>query len=336
MITTPKNAFATDYSAVQIDWSPADYEAFGRKTQLFSHSYNQLPMFETSALIALLDTYPRSALQAFTMGSDPERRSDWQCVDIAPESSGADLWRAVEKGRLWLNIISLEKHSQDYAALVKSMYAHLDQRCPHLGKLTASYTTLLISSPGAQVYYHMDESPNMLWHISGQKRLWVYPAMDLRFVPQEFLEEIYTGERSEFLPYESAFDKAAESFLLTPGKVVSWPHNAPHRIENLTMNVSLTTSFEAPLQRRRSLVQQANRYMLRPLGIQNRSMAEEGLRPAIKRLSYRVINKVKPFKPTKHPHDDYITDLQIDPNADNGLRRLDKAVVASFSKNRKN
>ena len=147
------------------------------------------------------------------MGTDKTNRSEWQSVDIHPDSSGEDLWNAVEKGRLWLNIISLEKHSKDYAELVRGMYRHLDQHCPHLGDLVASYTTMLISSPGAQVYYHMDESPNMLWHISGQKRLWVYPAMDLRFVPQDFLEEIYTGEIAEFLPYDPSFDEAAESFF---------------------------------------------------------------------------------------------------------------------------
>ncbi|MGB3299696.1 MAG: hypothetical protein WBA76_15630 [Phormidesmis sp.] len=334
MTTTPKTIAAPSYATPLIDWSTEDYAAFGRKTQLFDHSYHQLPLFEKSALITLLDSYPRSYLQAFIMGTDKTQRADWKSVDIHPNSSGEDLWNAVEKGRLWLNIISLEKHSQDYAKLVKEMYAHLDEHCPHLGDLVASYTTLLISSPGAQVYYHMDESPNMLWHISGQKRLWVYPAMDLRFVPQDFLEEIYTGEISEFLPYDAEFDQSAESFLLTPGKVVSWPHNAPHRIENLTMNVSLTTSFRAPMQQRRALVQQANRYILRNLGIKNRSMQEDGLGSTAKRFSYRVINKLKPFKPTKHPHDDYVTNLQIDPSEPNGLRILDKAVVASFSKDR--
>ena len=294
MITTPKTVAAPNNTTPLISWSPEDYAAFDRKTQ----------------------------------------RSDWKSVDIHPDSSGEDLWNAVEKGRLWLNIISLEKHSRDYAKLVQRMYAHLDERCPYLGDLIASYTTMLISSPGAQVYYHMDESPNMLWHISGQKRLWAHPAMDLRFVLQDFLEEIYTGEISEFLPYKAEFDNAAESFLLTPGKVVSWPHNAPHRIENLTMNVSLTTSFRAPTQQRRALVQRANRYILRNLGITNRSMAEEGIGSAIKRFSFRVINKIKPFKPTKHPHDDYVTNLQIDPNAPNGVQVLDEAVVASFSKDR--
>lgn len=335
MVATTPNISTPNYAQPRINWSPNDCAVFGRKTQLFDHSYNQLPLFEKSALIALLDSYPRACLQAFTMGTDKTQRSDWQSVDIHPDSTGADLWNAVEKGRLWLNIISLEKHNADYAELVKGMYAHLDEHCSHLGDLVASYTTMLISSPGAQVYYHMDESPNMLWHISGQKRLWVYPAMDLRFVPQDFLEEIYTGEISEFLPYEPEFDNAAERFLLTPGKVVSWPHNAPHRIENLTMNVSMTTSFRAHTQRRRSLVQQANRYILRNLGVKDRSMREDGFRSATKRFTYKVINKIKPFQPTKHPHDDYITNLQIDPSAPNGIRILDKAVVASFSKDRK-
>ena len=335
MIATHKKNADIDYSAPLIKWSEEDYSAFGRQTQLFSHQYHQLPLFETSELIALLDTYPRENLQAFTMGTDPAGLDEWKSVDIAQASTGEDLWKAVEKGRLWLNIISLEKVSKDFNELVKGMYAHLSDRAPHLGNLTASYTTLLISSPGAQVYYHMDESPNMLWHMRGQKRLWVYPALDLDIVPQSFLEEIYTGEISEFLPYKPEFDQKAETFLLTPGKVVSWPHNAPHRIQNLDMNVSLTTSFRAPFQQRRALVQKANRYILRNLGIQNRSMREDGLRAATKRFSYRAINKIKPFKPTKHPHDDYITDLQIDPNEPNGVRQLPQPIEASFSKHRK-
>ncbi|MGD1899896.1 MAG: hypothetical protein ACFB16_23480 [Phormidesmis sp.] len=335
MIATPKAANSKpDYTVPRIDWSAEEYAAFGLKNQLFKHSYHTLPLFQKDALIQVLDTYPREWLQAFTMGPDPTIRSDWQSVDIHPNSSGQDIWNAVEKGRLWLNLIFLQKYAQDYADIVEGMYDYVGQHCPQLGGPKASFTTLLISSPGAQVYYHMDQSPNMLWHMSGQKKLWVYPAMDLRLVPQNFLEEIYSGEVSEFLPYKRDFDRYAEQFLLTPGTVVSWPHNAPHRIENLTMNVSLTTSYQAPLQLRRERVQKANRYILRNLGIKHRSLKETGIRSNIKQLSYRVINKVKPFKPTKHPHDDYVTDLQIDPSRPNGVRQLEKAVTASFSKHR--
>ena len=63
-------------------------------------------------------------------------------------------------------------------------------------------------------------------------------------------------------------------------------------------------------------------------------MEEVGAGPSLKRLSYRVINKVKPFKPMKHPHDDYVTDLQIDASAPKGIRKLEQAVTASFSKHR--
>jgi len=334
MIATPKENRTIDYTQPRISWSAEGYAAFGRKNQLFEHGYHTLPLFQRDTLIDVLDNYPRKWLQAFTMGPDPTVRSDWQSVDIHPDSSGQEIWQAVEKGSLWLNLIFLQKFSQDYADLVEGMYEHVGEHCPHLCGPKASFTTLLISSPGAQVYYHMDQSPNMLWHMSGQKKLWVYPALDLRLVPQDFLEEIYSGEVSEFLPYEREFDQYAQAFLLTPGTVVSWPHNAPHRIENLSMNVSLTTSFQAPLQLRRERVQKANRYILRNLGIKNRSMKETGVRSKFKQLSYRVINKVKPFKPTKHPHDDYVTDLQIDPTAATGVRRLDEAVVASFSKHR--
>jgi len=323
-----------DYTAPHLSWSDEDYAAFGLKNQLFKHSYHELPLFQKDTLVEVLDSYPREWLQAFTMGADPTIRSEWQSVDIHPDSSGQDIWQAVEKGRLWLNLIRLQKYSQDYADIVEGMYRYVGEHCPQLGGPKADFTTLLISSPGAQVYYHMDESPNMLWHMSGQKKLWVYPAMDLRLVPQDFLEEIYSGEISEFLPYQSAFDDYAEQFLLTPGTVVSWPHNAPHRIENLSMNVSLTTSYQAPQQNRRKRVQKANRYILRNLGIKNRSIEEVGIRSNVKQLSYRLINKVKPFKPTKHPHDDYVTDLQIDPHAPSGVRQLDQAVTASFSKHR--
>ena len=102
MITAPSNRTTPDYSLPRIKWSEADYATFGRQTQLFSHEYNQLPLFETSELIALLDNYPRKSLQAFTMGSNPTARNEWKSVDIAKESTGEDMWNAVEKGnRFW-------------------------------------------------------------------------------------------------------------------------------------------------------------------------------------------------------------------------------------------
>lgn len=297
------------------------------------HTYHQKKLFDKSELIALLDEYPRKWLQAFTMGEDPCTPEHWACVDIADSTNGDSLWRAVETGRLWLNITHIEQVSAEYRSLIEGMYAHLAEHCPHLQNPRANYSTLLISSPTAQVYYHLDAEPNMLWHMRGQKRIWVYPAMDTKFVPQNLLEDIYAGEIDENLPYQPSFDQSAEEYLLSPGDVASWPHNGPHRIVNQDMNVSLATSYYTPSIYKRQYVQLANRFILRELGIKSRSMAEEGTIPAFKRVSYRLVNKIKPFT-RKDRAGSYRTDLQVDADSPLGFRKLDVPRPPSFARHK--
>lgn len=317
-------------STSALDWSDEQYRQFGLVPQITPHHYHTLPLFQTDTLIKLLDEYPRKHLQAYSMGTDPLRNDDWRQVDIADNTSGQDLWRAVESGRIWLNLVHIEENRQEYRELIDAMYVHLGEHCPHLKNPKGTHSALLISSPGAQVYYHLDAEPNMLWHIRGEKDVWLYPAMDPELVPQDYLEDIYAGEIGENLPYRSEFDERAMHYRLKPGEAASWPHNGPHRIVNIDMNVSLATSYYTPVVYKRQYVQLANRFLLRNLGIKNRSMAEEGLMPAAKRLAYRIINKIKPFKRRKRSAS-YITDLQLDPDAPLSLRKLDEPKLASFA-----
>ncbi|MEM7377984.1 MAG: hypothetical protein AAF460_10810 [Pseudomonadota bacterium] len=314
-----------------IAWSESEYAQFGNVPMVSRHRYHERTLFDKPELVELLDNFPRKWLQAFTMGDDPCEPADWGCVDIPADATGELLWRAVEGGRLWLNITHVEEYSRDYADLVGDMYAHLGEKCPHLQNPQPNYSTLLISSPGAQVYYHVDAEPNMLWHLRGQKRVWIYPAMDTSLVPQHLLEDIYAGEIDENLPFDPSFDDRAESFLLSPGDVASWPHNGPHRIVNEDMNVSLATSYYTPAIYKRQYVQLANRFVLRNLGVASRSMAEEGMMPAMKRMTYRVVNKIRPFK-RRDRSASYLTDMQVDPDAPLGIRRLPEMRHASFSK----
>lgn len=316
-----------------ISWNTQEYDSFGLVAQVNKHRYHELPLFDDASLIRLLDDYPRRWLQAFTMGDDPADSSDWKCVDIDESSTGEELWQAVTHGRLWFNITHIEKYSKDYEALIDGMYDHIGEHCPHLQHPKANYSTLLISSPKAQVYYHLDAEPNMLWHLRGEKKIWVYPAMDTRFVAQNYLEDIYSGEIDENIPFDPAFDAEASEYLLSPGDVASWPHNGPHRIVNQNLNVSLATSYYTPTVYKREYTQLANRFLLRQMGIKNRSMEEDGLIPSFKRFSYRAINKIKPFKRVDRSAG-YITDLQVDPNSPLGLRKLPESQYASFSNQR--
>jgi len=248
-----------------LTWTEDEFANFGVTGQVTSHRYHELPLFDRDTLIDLLDAYPRRHLQAFTMGENPCLNDEWRCVDIDPTTTGDELWRAVMNGRLWLNVTHIGEHSRPFADVIASMYRDLGHHCPHLENPVPNYSTLLISSPGAQVYYHLDAEPNMLWHMRGRKRLWIYPAMDTQFVPQEFLEDIFAGEIDENFPFDPAFDAQADEYLLQPGDVASWPHNGPHRIVNVDLNVSLATSYYTPSIYKRQYVQLANRFLLRPL-----------------------------------------------------------------------
>lgn len=316
-----------------IQWTDEQYATFGLIPQVSPHRYHESSLFDEPELIKLLDVHPRRRLQAFTMGEDPTRRDEWSCVDIPDDMDGATMLQAVKGGRLWLNITHVDSVNPQYAELIEGMYAHLGKHCSHLRDPRSDYSTLLISSPGAQVYYHLDAEPNMLWHLRGTKKVWLYPAMDTRFTPQNYLEDIFAGEVDENLPFDLSFDKEADEYLLSPGDVASWPHNAPHRIQNIDLNVSLATSYYTPAIYRRQYTQLANRFLLRGMGIKNRSVREDGVVAGMKRMSYRVINKIRPF-PRKDRSATYITNCQIDPSQPLGYRLLDEHIPASFSQTR--
>lgn len=312
------------------NWTPEQYASFGRRVIRAEHQYHQYPLFKDDAIISLLDNYPREWLQCFTMGYNPADFSEWKAVNIAKETTGEELFAAAQKSRFWVNITHIEEFDNSFAELVNNMYAQIGENCSHLHHVRPDYSTLLLSSPGIQVYYHLDANPNTLWHLRGKKNFWIYPAMDPRFTPQQFLEDIIAGDIDEDLPYKPEFDQFAEQYVLEPGQVVAWPQNAPHRVENIDLNMSLTTSFTSRESRRRFGVQLANKYLMRPMGVQRPSQQEFGPVPALKDASYRVINKLRPF-PRKNRTAYYETDLEVDAESPNGMRQLSQRVMPAFS-----
>lgn len=317
-------------SSAAINWTPEEYANFGVKPQVTSHAYHELPLFHDDALTQLLDSYPRENLQAHTMGVDPLHYQDWVQLNISAETTGAEILQAVRKGRIWVNLTHIEQHHAEFSELIAGMYRHLDERCEQLRNPKSTHSALLISSPGAQVYYHLDAEPNMLWHMRGQKHIWMYPAMNMDIVPQDFLEDIHAGVIDEDIPYKPEYDQLAVHHLLNPGDAASWPHNAPHRILNVDLNVSLATSYSTPDTDKRQYVQLANRFLLRGLGIKKRSMAETGPMAALKRTVYRAVNRIRPFK--RRAIANYMTNLELDPNSPTGMRTLPEQTLPAYAR----
>ena len=135
----------------------------------------------------------------------------------------------------------------------------------------------MISSANAQVFYHLDVPLVSLWQLRGRKKVWVYPVAD-PYVGQEVLERIVLKETAEQFTFDPAWDAGAQAYDLTPGTMVTWAQNAPHRIENGPMlNVSLSIEFMTPQALMRANVIYANGVMRRRLGARPR--VQDGFTP---------------------------------------------------------
>jgi hypothetical protein len=283
------------------DWTPEKAEAFGRETVRFAHGLHERPMFADEGLIEVLDRYPREKLGVFTMGENPVEWRTWR-RGAAPDLSGEELLEAVRRGRIWLNLREVNHHLEPYADLAGEIFGDIEAAA---GVKTFRHDVgLLISSPNAQVFYHLDATPVTLWQIRGEKRMWVYPRQ-APFVTDEEIERIVLREQAEQFPYRPEWDDAAEVVEMLPGVMVSWPQNAPHRLVNGPMvNVSLSIEYLTPAAMMRANVIYANGVIRRRLGARPRladgytaaNLAKFGLARAAKalKLQKEVSTKAPP------------------------------------------
>jgi len=267
-------------------WTPEKARAFTDETLAFEHGLHERPMFSDDGLISLLDRYPRDRLGVFTMGHDPVDWQSWR-RGAAGDLSGEQLLAAARQGRIWLNLRHANDYLPEYAALEQEIFA---EKTAMSGRRTFKRDLgMLISSPNAQVFYHLDTPLVSLWQIRGQKRVWVYPVADSH-VTAEQLEKVVLKETDEQLAFRLDMDDAAEVHDLTPGRMVTWQQNAPHRIVNGPMlNVSLSIEFMTPAALMRANVLYANG-VLRKAGLAPRvqtaphpmALAKIGLARAVK------------------------------------------------------
>jgi hypothetical protein len=311
-------------------WTKEQALAFGHRPVKAKHRLPELELFTDASLVALLEDHPREALQVFTMGKDLSCRSDWQPVDTAG-ASGNDLLRAVCQGRLWFNIHHVQQFHLGYRDITKQLFAELRDLCPSFEPLNYD-VTLIISSPEALVYYHADAQPNLLWHVRGQKRLWVYPANQSRFIEQEVMEDIFASVADEEAAYIPDFDNEATRFDVSPGDVLCWPQNAPHRVTNLAgLNVSLSTVFQTENSERRKLTYCANRLFRRTYGIPLWSTKEIGMTACLKRIAFRAFRRLGLVHTP--PRRAYVAKLHVDPEVPEGCAPLSgEPVLTEFSK----
>jgi len=308
-----------DTQLVQWPFTNQEIEQRAVTTQ---HRLLESGLFDDDQLIRVLDTHPRHNLNVHTMGTDAAESNDWREGD-ATKLTGQQLLEATKAGRLWLNVRNMVLHHKPYADLIHSLYNELEQKMPGFQAVERS-ANLLISSPNAMVYYHLDIPCNMLWHLRGVKRVWAYPPNDERYVTQEKIEDVICGICNEELDYQPEFDDEAMVVDLKPGNMITWPQNTPHRVSNLEgINVSLTTEHFTPKAKRRVKVFRANRLFRSKLGYQQLSTATEGLSYQTKVAAFNCVRAwQKFFPPKKEDGYSYPVTFKLDPTNPTQIREL--------------
>ena len=252
----------------------SDARLWGHQPLRLGHGLHTHALFTRAALARLIETYPREHYALISMGGAAESRA-WREGDLGG-APGELVLDAIAAGRLWLNLRNVSGVFAEYGALLDDIFAELKGVLPEFAPRSWQ-SGILISSPTAQVYYHADLPGQLLWQIAGKKRVFLYPNTP-PFITQRDLEDIALFDVEVDLPYAPWYDEHAKVFDLTPGQMLSWPLNAPHRVENLdSVNVSMTVSFSSRETRRREILHLANGLLRHRFGIEPKSTRIEGM-----------------------------------------------------------
>ncbi len=297
------------------NWSPEHTALWGRHPIKLRHTLHSSPLFSMDGLAELIDRYPRQFYMLVHMGGTGGKRF-WREGDIAG-MPGRKVIEAIAQGRLWLNLRCTDQVDQRYARVLELMFGEIGEHVTDHDAFPTRSFGILISSPGAQVYYHCDLPNQSLWQVAGRKKVYVYPVTH-PFLRGEDLERIAIYEVEVDMPFSEWFDQYAYTYDLEPGEMLHWPLNSPHRIINYDcINVSITTEYwaqEAIMRQRLNLANGAMRYRL---GYTPKSRATSGAGFAAKGVVARVVSRTGWLKKARRMHKPI--DFKLDPSTPGGI-----------------
>ena len=206
------------------------------------HSLVEQGFATDEALAAMLDRYPAELFDINLYDYDDEGQASLR-TGVRGKLDGAGLLAAIQQGRLWVNLRSVETGWPELWAAAMGEFAKVQASYPGL-RAVKNAGQLILSSPKARVPYHFDPAGVVLFHLRGRKRIFVYPG-DEAHLAEVDMEQVVARQTTEELPYGRAFEADAQVIDLEPGQALTWPIYAPHRVENLDrFCVSLSMDFQ--------------------------------------------------------------------------------------------
>ena len=233
---------------------------------------------------------------------------------------GKTLIEAVKAGSIWMNLRKAMNIHPEYNAVLKQMYGEL-------AELTGSKPfhargAILISSPTAKVPMHFDATVTILWHVRGHKRMFLFPKTQ-EYLPDEEYEKLMYRVSEDYLPYQTSMDEAATIYDLYDDEMVTWPLNQPHRVENKTYCVSVTTEYSTPESTMKNAAMYTNAVLRRKFGMSPSWQSASAPEKFVKAGAGKVLRKIGLLDTLKA--EDLVT-FKIDKTVPGFIRDVDSYV----------
>ena len=304
------------------NWCDEHTEKFQKDTFKIQHNLMSTGLFSDDALSELLDNHPKDQLDVCALSEHPVYQYKFRTGDPR-DVDGKTLIEAVKAGTIWMNVRKAMNFHPEYRAVLDQMYGELAELT---GKKTPFHArgAILISSPAAQVPLHFDATETMLWHIRGHKKIFFYPLTE-EFLPDEEYEALLYRVTEDNLPYDESMEQAAVSYDLHDGEMVTWPLNRPHRVENMSYCVSVTTEYSTQESTVKSAAMYANAVLRRKFGATPRWQGASAPEKFVKAGAGFLLRKIGVLDGLKRED---IVSFKIDANSPDFVRDVEPYVRA--------
>jgi len=302
------------------DWTDEQTENFRKDIITVRHNLADTGLFTDEALAELLDKHPSQKLDVCTMGNHDLRFPNKFMTGDFRDCDGKTLVDAAKAGAIWINVRQAMNVHPEYKAVLDKMYGAISEIT---GEPTFNARGgILISSPVAKVPYHCDQTETILWHIRGKKRIYIYPTTE-EFMSDDDYQNIITQDREDDIPYDASMDASARAFDLAEGEMISWSLNAPHRVDNGSFCVSVTTEYSTRESAFKNSVMFTNAVLKQRFGVKSRWASASMPEKYAKSVAGRVLRKVGAYKV---PDGEDMVTFKVDPKADNYIGEVEPFV----------
>ena len=303
------------------NWCDEHTEKFQKDTFKIQHNLMSTGLFSDDALSELLDNHPKDQLDVCALSEHPIYQYKFRTGDPR-EVDGKTLIEAVKAGSIWMNVRKAMNLHPEYRAVLDQMYGELAELTGQ--KQFHARGGLLISSPTAKVPLHFDATETILWHLRGRKKIIFYPLTE-EFLPDEDYEALMYRITEDYLPYEVSMEDVANSYDLHEGEMITWPLNRPHRVENMTYCVSITTEYSTRESTIKNAAMYTNALLRRKFGASPRWHSASAPEKIIKAGAGFMLRKIGVLDTLKAED---IVSFKIDKNSPGFVRDVEPYIRA--------